>query len=455
MKQRSMQEGMRKAIPIMVAALLAVAAFAVVFAAADADDGNGFDDPLGAGETFTAVAAGNQFSLALRSDGTVWAWGSNGYGKLGIGGGDGKNTPQQVSGLTGITAIAAGYDSAFAIKSDGTLWAWGYNGRGQLGDGTDIDRNRPVQITTMTGTTAIASGHSFTIALKSDGTVWTWGSNSYGQLGDGGAIVSGSMRSTPQQVTGLSGITSIAAGYDCSFAVNADKTIMAWGDNTYGQLGINSHGASTSTSAPVKVHGAGDVGFLSDVKMVTAGIYHTTAVKNDGTVWSWGYNLNGQLGDGTTTSKDTPVLVSGLAGVVKVSARLYHTLAVKSDGAVYGWGQGGSGRLGNGTTDSSSTPVQVLGAGGTGFMTGVTDIGAGYDHSIILSNGTVWTFGYNGNGQLGIGTTTNSSIPVQVTFPASAGGGGGGGGISVLLIIAVVAVIAIAGAAVYFFKFRK
>ena len=197
----------------------------------------------------TAIAGGANHTLALKSDGTVWAWGSNFHGQLGDGSNTDRTTPVQVSGLSDVTAIAGGGDHAIALKSDGTVWAWGFNFYGQLGDGSNTDRTTPVQVSGLSDVTAIAGGYEHTIALESNGTVWTWGLNDHGQLGDGTTTI----RTTPLPVSGLRGVTTIAGGYE-----------------------------------------------------------HTIALKSDGTVWAWGYNLYGELGDSTTTQRTTPVQVSNL-----------------------------------------------------------------------------------------------------------------------------------------------
>lgn len=193
----------------------------------------------------------------------------------------------------------------------------------------------------------------------------------------------------------------VAAGWFHNVAAKTDGTVWSWGRNNFGQLG---NGTTTQSNVPVQVSN------LNSVLGVAGGAYHSVAVKSDGTVWAWGYNGSGQLGNGTTTNSTTPVQVSNLSGVTAVAAGCNFTLALKSDGTVWDWGDNGYGQLGNGTTTSSSKPVQVTN------LTGVTAIAGGCDHSIALkSDGTVWTWGDNHNGQLGNGSTTNSSKPVQVS----------------------------------------
>ncbi|MFC5471295.1 immunoglobulin-like domain-containing protein, partial [Cohnella suwonensis] len=328
--------------------------------------------------------------MALKSDGTLWAWGDNDYGQLGDGTTTRRYTPVQV--LSGVQAIAAGARHSLALKSDGTLWAWGDNSVGDLGDGTTIDRHTPVQV--LSGVQAVASRGFHSLALKSDGTLWAWGDNAYGQLGDGTTINS----STPVQV--LSDVQAIAAGFNHSLAVKSNGTLWAWGDNDWGQLG---DGTMTRRYTPVQV--------LSGVQAVAGGGAHSLALKSDDTLWAWGYNGDGELGDGTTTNSITPVQAQGLSGVQDIAAGYLFSLTLKSDGTLLAWGDNSSGQLGDGTAADSSTPVQVL--------SGVQAAAAGIVHGLALkSDGTLWAWGYNGSGQLGDGTVgTDRYSPVQVVFP--------------------------------------
>jgi alpha-tubulin suppressor-like RCC1 family protein len=203
-----------------------------------------------------AIAAGGAHSLALKSDGTVWAWGYNGYGQLGDGTTSSRSLPVPVSGLSGVTAIAAGNNGyitthSLALKSDGTVWAWGYNNYGQLGDNSTTARNSPTQVLSAVGqpftsVTAIAAGGGHSLALKADGTAWAWGYNYYGQLGDGSTTA----RGLPVQLPGLTGVTAIAAGDNHSLAASTDGTEWAWGSGGHGRLG---NGLSTNASAPSRV----------------------------------------------------------------------------------------------------------------------------------------------------------------------------------------------------------
>ena len=342
------------------------------------------------------IAGGSDYSIALKSDGTVWVWGDNDFGQLVDGTTTDITTPIQVNSLNGVTAIASGGWHFIALKSDGTVWTWGNNNFGQLGDGTTTDITTPIQVNSLSGITAIAGGSQHSIALKSDGTVWTWGNNNSGQLGDGTTT----NRTTPVQVSGLSGVTAIAGEGGHTIALKSDGTVWAWGPNHYGQLG---DGTTTQRTTPVQVSS------LSGVTAIAGGGYHTIALKSDGTVWAWGYNYYYQLGDGTTTNRTTPVQVSGLSGVTAIAGGERHTIALKSDGTVWAWGLNNNGQLGNTHTDGI-TPVQVS------DLSGVSSIACGKSHTIALkSDGTVWAWGENDDGELGDGTTTKRNTPVRVS----------------------------------------
>jgi len=296
----------------------------------------------------TIIASGYNHSLALKSDGTVWACGSNSYGQLGDGSTTDSNTPVQVSDLTDIIAIAGGENYSLALKSDGTVWAWGSNGYGQLGDGSYTNKSTPGQILNFGGITAIACGGTHSLALKSDGTVWVWGHNDYGQLGDGTTTDSNS----PEQVSSLSDVSAVAGGAYHSMALKSDGTVWAWGDNWYGELG---NGTNTNSQTPVQVSS------LSDVSAIDSGKNHNIALKSDGTVWAWGLNWYGQLGNGSTTDSNTPVQVRSINDVTAITGGMYHNLAVKSDGKVWAWGDNAYSELGEGTFSAwyRTTPVQV------------------------------------------------------------------------------------------------
>src|SRR5579884_3346311 len=344
---------------LRVVALSLVAVGGIGAAALPAPDASA--TPLGQTTGFTGavgVSAGSRHSLALKEDGTVWGWGSNVDGQLGDGPGLATTIsfPVQVIGIT-AAAVAAGYGHSLAVDSDGTVWAWGRNGAGQLGDGTNIDRSAPERVTGLSDVraspVAIAAGLRHSLALKNDGTVWAWGDNSVGELGDGTTTD----RNTPVQVSGLDNVIGIAAGASHNLAVRSDGTVWAWGSNDMGQLGNGDTGGYSTK--PIQVSGG-----MTNARAVAAGLVHSLAVKDDGTVWAWGDNGTGQLGDGTTVSRTSPVQVSGgMVHATVAAAGSYFSLALKDDGTVWAWGDNLAGQLGNGcqTTHcaNASRPVQV------------------------------------------------------------------------------------------------
>jgi alpha-tubulin suppressor-like RCC1 family protein len=348
-----------------------------------------------------SVSAGDAFAVALLTDGTVWTWGNGGYGQLGIGAYGNRPSPVQVAGLTGVTAVVAGFYHAMALTSGGTVMAWGANSSGQLGDGTTSARLTPVAVAGLSGVTQLAAGASHSLAVTTDGTVWSWGGSDYGQLGDG----TQGRRSTPAQVPGLSGVAMVTAGFDFSLALKADETLYGWGGNFYRQLGF-----APPPSNPLPAKPTGFLGDAEWLQQVAGGQYHTLALKADGTVWSWGSNQFGQLGDGTTRQRTTPQQVPGLTDIIAVAAGQSHSVAVRADGTVWTWGRNGSGQLGDGTYTDRNTPAQVPG------LQGVVDVVTGDHLTLALkSDGTVWGWGWNIYGELGDGTTTGRNTPVRVS----------------------------------------
>ena len=243
---------------------------------------------------------------------TVRAWGYNGDGELGNGTTSSSSTPVQVSDLTGITAIAGeGYGGGYALKSGGTVWAWGNNPDGELGNGTTTSSSTPVQVSGLTGITAIAGGGDDGYALKSGGTVWAWGYGGDGGLGNGTTATDSS---TPVEVSGLTGITALAGGLNDGYALKSGGTVWAWGYGAYGGLG---NGTTTDSSTPVQVSG------LTGITAIAGGGDDGYALKSGGTVWAWGNNTDGELGNGTTTTdSSTPVEVSGLTGISALAGGL-------------------------------------------------------------------------------------------------------------------------------------
>lgn len=300
------------------------------------------------------LAGGGHHSLALKPDGTVWAWGQNDFGQLGNGTASDSTIPVQVltvpgktDNFSGVTAITGGWSYSVALKSDGTVWAWGRNDSGQLGNGTTSDSSVPVQVSNLSGVIAIAGGGFHSLALKTDGTVWSWGRNDFGQLGNGTTSDS----TVPVQISNLSGVLAIAGGGFHCLALKSDGTVWAWGRNDSGQLG---NGTSSSSTVPVQVKN------LNNVVAIERGRSHSLAAQSNGTVWGWGDNSYGQLGNGTTSNSTVPVQVKNLSSVVVIAGGGFHSLGLKSEGTVWAWGRNDFGQLGDGTTKDSTIPVQVF-----------------------------------------------------------------------------------------------
>ena len=341
---------------------------------------------------------------SIRIDGVaneLWTWGRNNYGQLGDGTITNQSLPVTTAGAgTTWCQVGSGIYHTMAVKTDGTLWSWGANFDGELGTGTTTDQSSP-GTTAGAGTTwcQTSAGSSHTTAVKTDGTLWTWGRNSSGQLGTGTTT----SRSSPGTTAGA-GTTwcQVGSGYSHTAAVKTDGTLWTWGRNSSGQLGT---GTTTSRSSPGTTAGAG----TTWCQVSAGGYYHTAAIKTDGTLWTWGNNRYGQLGDGTTTSRSSPVTTAG-AGTTwcQVGAGYAHTTAVKTDGTLWTWGYNGYGRLGTGTTTNRSSPGTTAGAGTTWCQVSAS----GLHTAAVKTDGTLWTWGYNDCGQLGTGTTTSRSSPV-------------------------------------------
>ncbi len=334
-----------------------------------------------------AVSGGGQHTCALLSDGTAKCWGWNGYGQLGDGTTAEHHTPVTVSGLTDAVAISAGTSHTCALLNDGTAKCWGWNGDGQLGDGTTADHHTPVTVSGLNNVIAINAAGNHTCALFGDGSMRCWGENSHGQLGDGTTM----NRSNPVAVSNLSNAVAIGGGEYHTCAVLNDGTVRCWGFNSFGQLG---DGTLISQSAPVTVSG------LNNATGIAPGrsFGHTCVLLADATVKCWGFNNNGQLGDGTNVSQSSPVAVSGLSNVIAVVIGWEHSCALLSDGTAKCWGAGYGG-----------SPVPVSG------LSNAVAIATGWNHTCaLLSDGSAQCWGFNGYGQLGDGTTTDSVSPVNV-----------------------------------------
>lgn len=347
------------------------------------------------------------------TEGALLVWGWNGIGQLGKGDSIQRSAPDRINNAwTNIADIDAGYYHHAAIvgrgsgppnSGTGSLWTWGYNGNGALGDGTIIHRSSPVQVGTLTTWTKVSAGGYETMAVKNDGTIWIWGANSVGQLGQN--VQPLTQRSSPVQIGSLTNWKIPVLGNGTAGAIKTDGTMWMWGGSN-GKVG---DGTQTHRSSPVQI------GTLTTWTQLTIGQVHNHALKSDGTLWSWGNNAWGQLATGNLTDRSSPVQVGTLTDWRQVSAGEYAAAAVKIDGTLWTWGTNFHGELGDSTTVPKSSPVQI------GTLTDWSRVEANatdYDFNFCMAvktNGTLWSWGRNDNGQLGLGdNTTKRSSPTQV-----------------------------------------
>jgi alpha-tubulin suppressor-like RCC1 family protein len=305
------------------------------------------------GSNWKQIALGDTITAAIKTDGTLWCWGYNSTGSLGDNTIADKSSPvQTIAGGTKWKQVSAGREVISAINTDGILWIWGRNLYGQLGDNTNTNVSSPIQTVTFgTNWKQVSCGAFNIAAIKTDGTLWNWGYNNVGQLGDNTTT----HRSSPvQTVAGGTNWKQVSAGYYHTAAIKTDGTLWIWGSNSYGLLGDNT---IVKKSSPVQT-----IAFGTNWKQVSVGaFYHIAATKTDGTLWSWGLGTSGQLGDNTILSKSSPVQTVAFGTKWKqVSCGRLHTAAVKTDGTLWAWGDNPFGNLGDNTTDDRSSPVQTI-----------------------------------------------------------------------------------------------
>lgn len=349
--------------------------------------------------TYKALAVGSNHSCLLLSDGSVKCWGSNSKGQVG----HAFSGIKEVSSLSDVKAIAAGYQHSCALLNSGTVKCWGLNAKGQLGNNSNTDSAWPVDVVGLSSVIAITAGGAHSCALISDGGVKCWGANADGQLGNGTTTDS----NTPVSAINLPGVTKISAGYMHTCAITSGGGVNCWGDNYEGQLGTGTKNNYIATPGTIS-------GISSGITDLSAGLNHTCAVTNGGSVLCWGANSLGQLGDGTTTSNSVPTFIMSLSGISSISAGLNHSCAWAANGSgVKCWGYNESGELGNGSTTTSTSPVTVSG------LSSINTLNCnGAAHTCVIENpGTsVKCWGTNNAGQLGNNTVTLSSTPMSVTL---------------------------------------
>ncbi|MBI3486036.1 hypothetical protein HY025_03785 [Candidatus Daviesbacteria bacterium] len=339
----------------------------------------------------------------------IGSWGYNAQGQVGDGTFYPRTTPYMIPNSGHVSSILAGPASSYGIADNGTLGDWGQDSStGQLCDGQQLVNIYSPQVVSGITVTQLAAGNATLIYLKSDGTVWGCGRDDYGQLGQG--VTHNYSLLNPVQVQGLSSIVHIAMGGSTGFAVKSDGTVYSWGSDACGVLGRYISGPFDYDPTPTVADQIGTPGFTS---FSTSGS-HGLGSKSDGSVWAWGCNNVGQLGNGSTDSNDhlVPGQVSNIGGVTQVSAGGTTSLALKSDGTIYGWGNNAYGQLGDNSTTNRTTPVRA-GTISTGVEISAAD---GSDSYAVLSDGTVWDWGYGGyfTGCLGNGLNYDFNTPQQV-----------------------------------------
>jgi alpha-tubulin suppressor-like RCC1 family protein len=327
--------------------------------------------------TFSKISNNQFHTLAITTQGSLLAWGDNTNGRLGIGSNSASiiSYPVAIDSQNSWKAVSAGLNNSAAIRNDNTLWTWGQNAQGQLGTGNLISRSSPVQVAG--SWTAVSAGSSHMMALDTNGAVYAWGDNTYGQVGN---------------VT--KSWTQVACSSNHTLAVASDGTMWGWGLYVSGQLGSY---YPFSRSAPMQITATGSW------NLVAAGSLHSLAIDQSGALYAWGLNSSGQLGDSTTISKSSPVNI-GTSLWTAISAGSFYSLAIRIDGALYAWGDNTYGQIGNNATINRNSPVLVSGGGSW------TAVSAGSSHALgIKTDGSLWTWGYNNNGQLGDQISTVNS----------------------------------------------
>lgn len=344
------------------------------------------------------------------TDITLFSWGLNSNGQLGVDNTTTRSSPVQVGpDFNWSTGAAGAQGSVRFIKTNGAMYSWGLNNYGQLGINDVAKRSSPVQVGSLTTWLNVTASQYSTAAIKTDGTMWTWGNNANGQLGQN--TVYSNNKSSPVQVGGLANWSNVSGTIRSFSAIKTDGTLWSWGNNSDGQLGLNLTAGSyaVNRSSPVQV------GTQTNWASVSGGAFSVFAIKTDGTMWSWGTNNNGTLGlnIAASISRSSPVQIGALTTWSKISANYYGATAIKTDGTLWAWGANFYGGVGDSTTINRSSPVQI------GTMTNWASVAsngvASNGNSLaIKTDGTLWAWGYNDSGSLGDGTTIGRSSPVQI-----------------------------------------
>lgn len=372
---------------------------------------NGHLPPIG--NIWAQVDVNGSHSCGIHTDGSLWCWGYNSDGELGVGDNAPRQSPTQVGTDIGWLSVRTGDLHTCAIRTDpsapmtkikgGTLWCWGANADGQLGVGDTTPRNVPTQVGSRNDWASVTTGGAQTCALRIAKSLWCWGSNSDGQLGVGDQ----SNRLMPTHV-GPASWQSANAGSLHTCGIQLDGSLWCWGANADGELGL---GDTTGRLAPSQVEPG------TAWRQVALGGQDACAIESDGTLWCWGYNLHGELGVGDTNQRNAPTQVGSATTWETIGPGNQHTCATRTGSTLtkpnvtlWCWGWNRQGQLGTGDLTNWVVPVQVV-SPSTGWVT----VGGGDFHTCgLLKNHTVWCWGYNASGQLGLGDTQARLVPTQV-----------------------------------------
>ncbi len=360
-----------------------------------------FSYALGFGQCFTEIYSGDYHVVAKKVDNTIWSWGYGDFGQLGNNSNFNEYEPFSMSNLLNWQSINIGSYSTFLIKTDGTLWGTGNNIYGSLGINSSVSNvTNLTQIGTATNWKQVSGSFGFTVATKTDNTLWGWGQNNEYQMGNGTCCAD---RLSPGQIGTDTDwklaitCTSVGAG----LALKTNGTLWGWGGNAGGLLG-----ESNISSRPYPTQ----IGTDSNWEKLSTGAAHALALKTDGTLWAWGVGVNGQTGDTLppTFFRSSPRQV-GTDTWIYIACGFQSSFGIKSDGTLWGWGRNDAGQLGDGTTVERRLPVQI------GTDSDWVAVAAGYQHGVALkSNGALYTWGTNEVGQLGNGSTTPQPLPTYI-----------------------------------------
>ena len=363
---------------------------------------------VGTLSNWSSISFGTYHSLALKTDGTLWSWGNNSFGQLGLSDVTHRYSPVQVGASTNWAQISCGYFHILAINSLGQLYAWGNNGDGQLGTSDSVQRNSPVQIGSLTNWSQVSTGGRATVAIKTDGTLWAWGSNSFGQLGTNTTTLSSIL--SPIQIN-TNYWSKIKINVSSVLALNSLGQLWSWGSNSVGQLGLSDQ---THRSSPTQVgilNNWSQIGGLSNTGPPT-----NFAIKTDGTLWGWGYNNANQLAPGDSSSRLSPVQIGTASNYSQIFSNSYGgttAFVIKTDGTLLGWGSNVFGQSGNNNTSTGYlSPTQIT---RYDYVYNWAQVACGQNHTLAInSNGNLFVWGFNNTGQLGTNDLVSRSSVVQV-----------------------------------------